>query len=88
MESDPIPEKGKASVSKDSDVLDMRSFDTPSRLRVLTKKAEGIIRQLPLNPDDKSTIFEAIDFAIQKVTKYRDIMPRADTLMKLRNGKV
>ena len=33
-ESDSMPEKGKDSVSKD--VLDIRSFDTPSRLRVLT----------------------------------------------------
>ena len=85
--TDPIPEKGKDSVLQD--VSDkMRSLDTPSRLRVLTKKAEGIIRDLPMNSDDKSTIFEVIDFAIQKVTKYRDIMPCADTLMKLRKGKV
>ena len=41
-----------------------------------------------MNLDDRSTIYEVIDFAIKKVTKYRDIMPRADTLMKLRNGKV
>ena len=54
---------------------------------MLTTQTEGIIWELPLNPDDKSTIFEVIDFAIQKVTKYRDIMPYMDTLMKLRNGK-
>ena len=64
----------------------IRSIDTPGRLRLLTKKAEGIIRGL--NVEDKDTVYEVLDFAVQKVTKYRDIMPRANTLMKLRNGKV
>lgn len=46
------------------------------------------MRGLPIDPDDKDIIFEAIDFAIRKVTKYGDILPCADTLTKLRNGKV
>ena len=62
------------------------SLDTPSRMQVLTKRAEGIIRGM--NPVDREALLEVMDFAIQKVTKYRDIMPRAETLMKLRNGKV
>ena len=62
------------------------SLDTPSRMQALTKRAEGIIQGM--NSEDRETLFEVIDFAIQKVTKYRDIMPRAETLMKLRNGKV
>ena len=71
------------------DVLDkpeIRSMNTSGRLRTLTKKAEGIIREL--NAEDRDAVYEVLDFAIQKVTKYQDIMPRANTLMKLRNGKV
>ena len=41
-----------------------------------------------MNPEDRETIFKVIDFAIQQVTKYWNIMPHAETLMKLRNGKV
>lgn len=80
----PIVSDNVSNTGKDK----MRSLDTPSRLRALTKRAEGIIRELQLGPEDRNTIFEVIDFATQKVTKYRDIMPRSDTLIKLRNGKV
>jgi len=33
-------------------------------------------------------VHELINFAAEKVTKHRDIAPRADTLKKLRSGKV
>lgn len=63
-----------------------RSLDTTSRLQALTRKAKDIVRtQIP---GDRDTILEVIHFAAQKVTKYRDIMPGADTLMKIRNSKV
>ena len=74
--------------SKTSTSMDIRALDTPGKLRALSKQAEDIIRRLPADPDDKDSIFELIDFAMEKVTKYRDIMPRADTLSKLRSGKV
>jgi len=36
----------------------------------------------------RALIHELIDFAAKKVTMYRDIAPRAETLKKLRNGKM
>ena len=65
---------------------EFRSIDTPGWLRLLTKKAEGIIREL--NAQDRDAVYEVLDFAIQKVTKCRDIMPHTNSLMKLRNGMV
>ena len=50
-------------------------------MQALTKRVEGIIQGM--NPKDRETIVEVIDFAIQKVTKYRDIMPYSEILMKL-----
>lgn len=38
--------------------------------------------------EEKNEICEVLDFAMEKVTKYRDIMPQAETLSKLRTGKV
>lgn len=74
--------------SNTSTSMDIGALDTPGKLRALSKQAEDIIRRLPADPDDKDSIFELIDLAMEKVTKYRDIMPRADTLSKLRSGKV
>lgn len=68
------------------DKPNLRALDTPSRLQALTRKAEVMVRRL--DAEDRDALYEVIDFAVQKVTKYMDIMPRADTLMKLRNGKV
>ena len=62
--------------------------DTPIRLRKLTRQGGDIIRNLPVDSDIKSSIFEVIDFAVEKVTKDRDNVPRAETLSKLHNGKV
>ena len=75
-------------VSDTPNVSDIRVLDTPGRLRTLTKNAEGIIRTLPVNPEDKVALLETLNFAMEKVTKYRDILPRAETLNKLRTGKV
>ena len=55
-------------------------------MQALTQRAEGIIQGM--HTEDRETLIAVIDFAIQQVTKYQDIMPRAETLMKLRNGKV
>ena len=70
------------------DVSDnVRALDTPARLRVLSKRVEDIAR-LNLNHDDTNLVYELIDFVGEKLTKHRDIIPRADTLSKLRSGKV
>ena len=41
-----------------------------------------------LNVEEKDMVYELVDLAMEKVTKYRDIIPQASTLQKLRNGKV
>ena len=69
------------------DNTNIRALDTPSRLHSLSHVAEEVMR-LKLNPEEKSPIYQLIDFAGEKITKHRDIAPRADTLKKLRNGKV
>jgi len=38
--------------------------------------------------DKQQSICMLMDYAIEKVTKYRDIAPQAETLSKLRSGKV
>ena len=62
-------------------------MDTLSRLRALTKRAQSILKALPADIEDKTSISKALKFAVQKVTKDRDIMPHADTLLQLRNRK-
>lgn len=64
----------------------VRAMDTPAHLRALSRVAEDVIR-LKLNPDEKSSIYQLIDFAGEKITQHRDIAPRAETLKKLRSGK-
>jgi len=56
--------------------------DTPARLRQLSREVEDMIRS-ELTADKRAIIHELIDLAAEKVTKYRDIAPRADTLKKL-----
>ena len=41
-----------------------------------------------MDPDKKASIIELVDYAIEKVTKYLDITPQAETFNKLRSGKV
>ena len=53
--------------------MDIRALDTPGKLRALTKQAEDSIQWLPADPNDKDSIFEVIDFAMEKVTKYGNI---------------
>ena len=65
----------------------VRALDTPARLSVLSKRVQDIA-SLNLNHIDTNSIYELIDFCGEKITKHRDIIPRADTLSKLRSGKV
>ncbi|RPB18389.1 hypothetical protein L211DRAFT_874882 [Terfezia boudieri ATCC MYA-4762] len=64
-------------------------LDTPARLRQLSRIVIEQARR-KLNKDDelKGMVYELIDFAEEKVTKYRDIAPHAETLNKLRDGKI
>ena len=56
-------------------------------MRHLSQQVEDMIR-LELTDDSRAMVQELINFAAEKVTKHRDIAPRADTLKKLRSGKV
>ena len=61
--------------------------DTPARLRTISQKVTKIVCD-KLNDDDKGMVYKLIDLYAEKVTKYRDIDPRAETLNKLWSGKV
>ena len=75
-------------ISDTPNVSDIRVLDTPGRLRTLTMNAEEIICTLPVNPEDKVALLEILNFTIEKVTEYCNILPWAETLNKLRTGKV
>ena len=78
---------GSASECVLDNVLDnLRTMDTPSRLRAQSRRVKEFIHSIPEN--EKDEICGLLDFAIEKVTKYRDILPQAETLSKLRTGKV
>jgi len=47
-----------------------------------------MIRLELTDDDNRAMVHELINFAAEKVTKHRDIARRADTLKKLRSGKV
>ncbi|RPB19239.1 hypothetical protein L211DRAFT_853423 [Terfezia boudieri ATCC MYA-4762] len=80
----PLP---SCNVSDNVSANEIRASDTPGRLRALSRRVEDIIRS-KLDFDEKEWVFELIDFAGEKVAKHRDIAPRADTLSRLRDGKV
>ena len=61
-------------------------LDTPARFRKLSRELEEIAGEL--SNDQQGKIIEFIDFAMEKVTGYRDIAPCAETLKRLRDGKV
>ena len=85
----PIQRSTESYVSNNVSANDSTSStNTPNRLRVLSQQVEKIIRKCDLEPEDKDTMYELIDYAGEKVTKYRDITPRADTLKLLRSGKL
>lgn len=68
-------------------VLDsILALDTTSRLRIHSRRIEGFIHAIP--EDTKEEIHGLLDFAMEKMTKYRDILPQAETLNKLRTGKI
>ena len=82
--------KMESDVSKEASAL-----DTPVLLRKLAGEAEeaffgeGKGKGKAVDVPTKRTLFHLVmDTAIAKVTTYRDIIPRATTLTKLRNGKV
>lgn len=79
------PEDTSSNVS--DNVLDsILALDTPSRLRTQSCRIKGFIHTIP--EDAKEEIYGLLDFAIEKVTRYRDILPQAETLTKLRTGKI
>ena len=77
-------------------------LDTLLMIRKLTSDAEGVIfggkgkgkAKAKANDPDSSAptnrelFHSVIDTVVAKLTHYRDILPRATTLTKLRNGKV
>ena len=84
-----IPGPKKSTVSENvSDNLRALAMDTPAKLRALAQRVEDITKSKLPDPDDQSDIYGLIDFFGEKLTKHRDIMPRADILSKLWSGKV
>jgi len=58
---------------------------TPGRLRTLPRQAVSDIQSLLI--DKKESICNLLDYAIEEVTKYRNIAPQAETLRKRGSGK-
>lgn len=63
--------------------------NTPARLRTLVNQVNHIIHYTAtLYYEDNVIVHDLIDLAMEKVTKYRDIIPQSDTLQKLLNYKI
>ena len=65
----------------------IHTLDTPAQICKLSHQVEDMMR-LKLDTEDKGMVHELINLMMEKVTKHRDIVPQADTLKKLRSGKV
>ena len=65
----------------------VRAQITPARLRSLSTQVDEVMRSKDLDPEQKGIVTEFIDLAMEKVTKYRDILPQATTLQKLRSAR-
>jgi len=85
---DHYQDKSSSILSAAAAVSSSTVSDTPARLCHLSQQVEDIICLELTDDDNRAIVHELINFAVEKVTKYRDIAPHANTLSKLHSGKV